>query len=169
MYWSVTLSERTSSRRKGVPAPCSEAARKRMTSTRQRDTRPELLLRSELHRLGLRYRLHRSVVPGTRRRPDIVFGPARVAIFVDGCFWHGCPQHGTAAKKNAKFWREKITANQRRDTDTDKRLRVAGWTVVRVWEHEDPGITASKVARIVAKRRSDLAVSRRSDATRFGG
>lgn len=124
-----------------------------MTSTRQQDTKPETLLRSELHRLGLRYRLHRPVVPGVRRRPDIVFGPARVAVFVDGCFWHGCPQHGTSAKANAKFWREKIATNQRRDFDTNIRLQRAGWKVVRIWEHEDPEDAAARIARVVTKRR----------------
>ncbi len=127
-----------------------------MTSTRQRDTRPELLLRSELHRLGLRYRLHQPVVPGVRRRPDIVFGPARVAVFVDGCFWHGCPQHETTAKANARFWRDKIAANQKRDSDTNTRLKAAGWSVVRVWEHEDPKVTARKIARLVARQRERL-------------
>jgi DNA mismatch endonuclease (patch repair protein) len=120
-----------------------------MKRVRLRDTGPELALRRELHRLGLRYRLHRPVLPGVRRRPDIVFGPRRVAVFIDGCFWHGCPQHGTTARRNRKFWLEKIGTNKLRDADTDRRLRKAGWQVLHVWEHEDPKVAADKVLRAV--------------------
>jgi len=125
-----------------------------MTSVRQRDTAAELLLRSELHRLGLRYRLHVPVVPGVRRRPDIVFRPSRVAVFVDGCFWHGCPRHGTMAKANRAFWQNKIDANKRRDADTDRRMRRIGWKVVRVWEHEDPASAARRIAATIHRRSS---------------
>ncbi len=124
-----------------------------MTSARQKDTKPEVLLRSELCRLGLRYRLHRPVVSGVRRRPDIVFGPSKVAVFVDGCFWHGCPKHGTVAKANAEFWRKKIADNKRRDSDTDRRLKTTGWAVVRVWEHENPAVAARRISRLVRRRR----------------
>src|SRR5215207_4342941 len=124
--------------RKGVPEASSEQVARRMRATGRRDTAPEVALRSELHRLGLRYRVDRSPVLGVRRRADVVFGPARVAVFVDGCFWHGCPIHGTWPKKNADFWRDKIETNMRRDTDTDRRLEEAGWLVIRIWEHEDP-------------------------------
>ena len=136
-------------RRAGVPEPSSEEARNRMVATRRADTQPELRLRSELHRMGLRFRLHRSVVPGVRRQIDIAFGTARVAVFVDGCFWHSCPQHATAAKANAGFWRQKLADNQRRDRDTDLRLRKAGWRVVRVWEHEDARLAARRIVRAV--------------------
>jgi DNA mismatch endonuclease, patch repair protein len=119
-----------------------------MTSQRQRDTKGELELRSLLHRRGLRFRVH-ALLPGSRRRSDIVFARARVAVFVDGCFWHGCPEHGTWPKQNADWWREKIEANQRRDRDTNARLRAAGWTVIRVWEHEDPTQAADQIAEIV--------------------
>lgn len=124
-----------------------------MTSTRQKDTKPEVLLRTELHQLGLRYRLHRAVVPGVRRRPDIVFGPAKVVVFVDGCFWHGCPDHGTKPKANAAFWAKKISDNRQRDADTDERRKAAGWKVARVWEHEDPRRAAKKIERAVRRRR----------------
>jgi DNA mismatch endonuclease (patch repair protein) len=117
-----------------------------MRTVRLRDTGPELALRRELYRLGLRYRLHRPIVPGVRRSPDIVFGPLRVAVFVDGCFWHGCPQHGTAARANAAFWKKKLAENERRDRDTDGRLKRAGWRVVRVWEHEEPRVAALRIA-----------------------
>lgn len=126
-----------------------------MKNVRQRDTYPELALRRELHRLGLRYRLHRPVVPGVRRRPDIVFGPTRVAVFVDGCFWHGCPRHATHAKTNAEYWQRKLADNQRRDRDTDRRLRLEGWRVVRVWEHEDARKAAHRVAQIVRSKLGD--------------
>jgi DNA mismatch endonuclease (patch repair protein) len=137
------------------PAPSSEAARNRMKAVRRRNTRAEVELRSQLHRQGLRFRLHRPIVPGVRRKPDIVFGPPRVAVFVDGCFWHGCPRHGTAAKANAAFWREKIAANKRRDADTNRRLRSAGWKVIRVWEHENPERAAGRIDRVVKGRRTE--------------
>lgn len=124
-----------------------------MSQTGRRDTAPELALRRELHARGLRFRVDRAVLPDRRRRVDIVFGPARVAALVDGCFWHGCPEHGTAPKANDLFWREKIETNRRRDRDTDRRLTQAGWTVVRVWEHEDPVTAADRIEAIVRERR----------------
>lgn len=107
-----------------------------MRTTRQRDTVAELALRRALSRLGLRYRLQQAPLAGLRRRADLVFGPARVAVFVDGCFWHSCPLHATQPKANAAWWRAKLAANRRRDADTNRRLEAAGWRVVRVWEHE---------------------------------
>jgi DNA mismatch endonuclease (patch repair protein) len=121
-----------------------------MRSQRQRDTKGELKLRSLLHRRGLRFRVH-ALLPGLRRRSDIVFTRARVVVFVDGCFWHGCPQHGTWPKENADWWREKIEANKRRDRDTDARLTAAGWTVIRVWEHEDLTQAADQIVEIVRR------------------
>jgi DNA mismatch endonuclease (patch repair protein) len=87
-----------------------------------------------------------------RRQADIVFGPARVAVFVDGCFWHSCPLHATSAKANASFWRKKLSDNQQRDRDTDRRLRNARWKVVRVWEHEDTRAAARRIGRTVERR-----------------
>jgi DNA mismatch endonuclease (patch repair protein) len=120
-----------------------------MQSTRRRDTKAELLVRSAVHRRGLRYRIDRSPLPGMRRRADLVFPSSRVAVFVDGCFWHGCPEHGTMPKNNRAWWEEKLAGNQRRDRDTDIRLQEAGWTVVRAWEHEDPEDVAQRVVRAV--------------------
>jgi DNA mismatch endonuclease, patch repair protein len=137
--------------RKTPPASSADALR-RMTSQRQRNTKGELELRSLLHRRGLRFRVH-ALLPGLRRRSDIVFTRAQVAVFVDGCFWHGCSEHGTWPKQNADWWREKIEANQRRDRDTDERLRAAGWTVIRVWEHDDPKRAADQIAEIVRQAR----------------
>jgi DNA mismatch endonuclease, patch repair protein len=135
--------------RKTPPASSADALR-RMRSQRQRDTKGELELRSLLHRRGLRFRVH-ALLPGLRRRSDIVFTRARVVVFVDGCFWHGCPEHGTWPKENADWWREKIEANQRRDRDTDARLTAAGWTVIRVWEHEDPTQAADQIVEFVRR------------------
>ena len=121
-----------------------------------RDTAPELDLRRELHRRGLRYRVDRQVVRGTRRRVDIVFGPSKVAVLVDGCFWHGCAQHGVQAPKaNQQFWLDKIAANRARDADTDARLAADGWLVIRVWEHEPAAEAAQRIAGVVRRRRSD--------------
>ena len=121
-----------------------------MTSQRQRDTKGELELRSLLHRRGLRFRVH-ALLPGLTRRSDIVFTRARVVVFVDGCFWHGCPEHGTWPKEHADWWRAKIEANQRRDRDTDARLRAAGWTVIRIWEHEDAKSAADRIVGAVTR------------------
>lgn len=118
-----------------------------MLVTKRRDTPAELRLRSALHRLGLRYAVDASPLIGVRRRADIVFRLARVAIFVDGCFWHGCPTHGTWPKSNAAWWRAKIEANRARDADTDRQLKTEGWRVVRIWSHED----ADKAARLIAQ------------------
>lgn len=136
------------------PPPSSEAARNRMRAARQRDTSAEMALRSALHRKGLRYRVDASPLEGIRRRADVVFRPIKVAIFVDGCFWHGCPIHGTWPKANAEFWRNKIERNKERDADTDQRLKQAGWKVIRVWEHEDPEEAAEKIMQIVQERRT---------------
>ncbi len=119
-----------------------------MQLQRERDTLPELALRRALHRRGLRYRVDLPVVPGTvRRRIDIAFTKAKVAVFVDGCFWHGCPEHGKRVHVvNGQYWPGKIAGNRARDIDTDERLRNAGWTVVRVWEHEPVDEAIERVA-----------------------
>lgn len=102
--------------------------------------------------MGLRYRVDYPVLEKPRRRADLAFTRARVAVFVDGCFWHGCPDHGTWPKRNAEFWRHKIETNRRRDRDTNERLRQKGWTVIRIWEHEDPTEAGSRVAEAVRSR-----------------
>lgn len=120
-----------------------------MRSTRRRDTAAELAVRRELHRRGLRYRVELAVLPGLQRRADIVFTHARVVVFIDGCFWHGCQIHATKPKANAGFWADKIAANQARDRDTDRRLSAAGWRVVRVWEHVDAVNAADRIEPLV--------------------
>jgi DNA mismatch endonuclease (patch repair protein) len=126
----------------------SEAARRRMVAARGRDTSPEKALRSRLHAMGFRFRVDHPL-PGLRRRADISFVRARLVVFVDGCFWHGCPQHATWPKANAEFWRAKIETNRRRDADTNARLEAAGWRVLRFWEHEDAATVAETIAATV--------------------
>src|SRR5262249_23733643 len=125
----------TVARRRGVPPPSSPAAEARLKAQRTTDTRPERVLRSLLHRRGLRFALHFPLV-GTRRNVDIAFVAQRVAVLLDGCFWHGCPDHGTWPKENAAWWKAKIEANRARDETTNELLTSAGWFVIRVWEHE---------------------------------
>jgi DNA mismatch endonuclease (patch repair protein) len=120
-----------------------------MSRTRGRDTRPELELRSSLHRRGFRFRVDRGVLPDVKRRVDIVFPRERLAVFVDGCYWHGCPAHRTQAKANASFWREKIESNIARDRDTDARLRDRGWEVIRVWEHDDVDEAVRRIGKLL--------------------
>jgi DNA mismatch endonuclease (patch repair protein) len=135
-----------------VPVPSSAAVSRRMKQTRQRDTPKELALRRELHRRGLRYYVDAPPLPGLRRRADLVFRGARVAVFVDGCFWHQCPVHGTMPASNRKWWSDKLAGNVARDRDTDQRLRAAGWRVVRVWEHDSTMSAARRVERCVRSR-----------------
>lgn len=127
--------------------------RQRMQAQRVRDTRPELAVRRLLHAAGLRYRVDRAPLPGLRRRADVVHGPTRTAVFIDGCFWHGCPEHGNLPRANAVFWQTKLQRNRERDVETDGRLRAAGWTVLRAWEHEDPVDVARGVLSAVAAAR----------------
>src|SRR4051794_10087946 len=116
------------------PSASSPSVRARMQRTGRRDTVPELELRSALHRRGLRFFVDRAPLESRpRRRADIVFPRVRVAVFVDGCFWHGCPEHASWPKANAEWWREKISRNRIRDEATDQALNRAGWTVIRVW------------------------------------
>lgn len=126
-----------------------------MQSTAQRDTSCEIALRSEVHRLGLRYRLHWPI-PESRRRADFAFPSVKLAVMVDGCFWHGCPVHGSWPKSNAKWWRDKILANIARDRDTDMKLKAAGWHVLRFWEHDDAALSAKRVASAVRNRRRSV-------------
>lgn len=148
------------------PFASSEAVRRRMSLQRREGTAPEIVLRRALHALGLRYRLHRAPLPGLRRKADIVFGPARVAVFVDGCFWHGCPEHGRRNHDiNGWYWPDKIARNRQRDQETAQVLSGAGWLVVRVWEHEVTGPDA----HVAAERVRDALAARRPAAGRWPG
>lgn len=129
--------------------PKNDHVRRQMREQRERDTGIERSLRTALHQRGLRFRLHRRLLKGSRREADIVFVGARVAVFVDGCFWHGCPKHGTWPTNNKDFWRQKIEANQKRDAETTEQLTALGWKVIRVWEHEEPVHASDQIAGLV--------------------
>lgn len=130
----------------------STAARATMQGNRRRDTAPEMAVRRLLHRTGLRYRVDAKPIPHLNRRADLVFSRARVAVFIDGCFWHGCPRHGTDTRTNSEYWSAKIAGNKTRDIDTNRRLLDAGWTVIRAWEHDDPNVIAARVRATVLRR-----------------
>lgn len=119
-----------------------------MRAQRTRDTDAERAIRSALFRRGLRFRVNQKLLP--RKTIDIVFPRARVAVLVDGCFWHACPLHATWPKANAEWWRNKIEENRRRDVATNETLVAAGWTVIRVWEHVAPETAADRIAALVA-------------------
>ena len=137
-----------------VPAASSEDRRRNMQANRRRDTKPERALRSALHRAGFRYRCDLRIdLPGGRVRPDIVFTRKRVAVFVDGCFWHCCPEHGSRPAVNQIYWSPKLARNVERDARNTKLLTDEGWVVLRIWEHED---IDSGFDRVIATLRSAL-------------
>lgn len=138
--------------RPDVPPPSSPEAHHRMRATRQKGTKAEERLKQALEGLDVPFDVDVIVIPGLRRRADFAFAQAQVAVFVDGCFWHGCPIHGTWPKQNAEFWRDKIETNRRRDADTDRRLAENGWASVRVWEHEDMLSAAERILDVVVHR-----------------
>ncbi|WP_326972287.1 very short patch repair endonuclease [Burkholderia oklahomensis] len=128
------IGSRHSVRALSMPASPNATSR-RMARTVGKDNPRERALRSALHRQGIRFRIHYAAIPGTRRSIDIAFTRLRLAVFCDGCFWHGCPAHATIPKTRREWWGEKIMANKIRDRDTDARLINSGWTVMRIWEH----------------------------------
>jgi DNA mismatch endonuclease (patch repair protein) len=142
----------TSTRPNGVPPASSELIRARMATTKRRDTKPELALRSALHGMGLRFAVDRKI-NGNRRRTDVVFPTERVAVYIDGCFWHGCPQHGTIPKQNRQWWIDKLDANRARDAATTEALTAEGWRVLRFWEHDEPVAAAGTVREVVRSLR----------------
>ncbi len=134
--------------------PSSPAVSARMSRQTSRDTGQELAVRKLLHARGLRYRVNVPVPGLPRRTVDIVFGGPKVAVFLDGCFWHGCPEHATHPKANAEWWRTKLERNVARDRETTEHMTATGWTVLRFWEHEAPGAVAERVAEAVVAARS---------------
>ncbi len=134
--------------------PSSPETSRRMTKVRWKGTDAEIALRREFYRRGLRYRVDYEVLKKPRRMADVAFPGLRIAIFVDGFFWHGCPEHATWLKQNAEFWRQKIETNRLRGADTNSKLCSIGWTVLRFWEHESPTEAAGTVARMVSMARS---------------
>lgn len=120
-----------------------------MRANKGKDTRPELAVRRSLHAMGLRYRVNARPIPSVRRTADVVFTKQHIVVFIDGCFWHKCPKHYTVPKANADYWRDKVEGNRKRDEETNRVLRDAGWTVLRFWEHEDPDGVAARVYKAV--------------------
>jgi len=129
-----------------TPQASSPEAAKRMRANRRRDSKPEVAIRSELHRRGYRFRVDRPIAVGSGRvRPDLVFPKSKVAVFVDGCFWHSCPDHATRPKRNATYWTAKLEENVRRDQRNTRELGEAGWKVIRIWAHVPPDQAASEI------------------------
>lgn len=144
------------------PPPSSDSARRTMVANRRRDTSIELKVRRILHAKGARYRV--DFAPdgsNRRRRADIVFTRARVAVYLDGCFWHGCPIHYVEPKSNVEYWRPKINRNIARDAETTAGLEKLGWTVLRFWEHEEPESVAVRVLEVVHRNRPPFVSSRK--------
>lgn len=137
--------------------PSSPDASRRMARVRQKGTGAELAIRKELYRMGARYRVDFAVLKKPRRVADIAFPGLEIAVFVDGCFWHGCPEHASWPKQNAEFWRQKIETNRARDLDTDSRLVALGWEPIRVWEHESPASAAQRIMGLVARAKKNRA------------
>lgn len=118
----------------------------------RRDTGPELAVRRLLHGMGFRYRIDIAPLPGMRARADLVFRRVKVAVFIDGCFWHGCPLHGTLPKSNTEWWHDKIAANRGRDERIDAALHQAGWLPLRFWAHIPPATVAGEIVRRIGER-----------------
>jgi DNA mismatch endonuclease, patch repair protein len=125
-----------------------------MQGNRRRDTAPELAVRRLLHAAGCRYRVDVPPLTGLRRRADVVFTKQKLAVFIDGCYWHGCPSHGTTPATNTEYWSSKVAANRRRDQDTNDRLGAAGWCVARYWEHEPAETVAADIMRRLRNMRA---------------
>lgn len=141
------------------PHPTDPQVSARMRRNPRRDTKPEVALRSALHRAGLRFRKDLPIrTPERLVRPDVVFTRARVAVFVDGCFWHCCPVHGNVPRANAAYWEPKLERNVLRDRAVNAALNASGWMVLRAWEHEEPAAVALRVAQAVAGRTEDKRV-----------
>jgi DNA mismatch endonuclease (patch repair protein) len=129
-----------------------------MKGNRRRDTKPELALRSMLHAHGYRFRVDHAVPLSARRptRVDIAFTKVKLAVFVDGCFWHGCPEHGTVPRSNEAYWVGKLARNAERDVEVDRALVDADWTVIHVWEHERPKSAAARIGKAIDAARSPV-------------
>jgi DNA mismatch endonuclease, patch repair protein len=133
----------------------SPTVRRVMQGNRSRDTKPEIAVRCAVHAMGMRYRIATRPLPGVRRTADLVFRRAKVAVFVDGCFWHGCPKHHAPPKTNAGYWASKISGNRVRDRHTTALLKAAGWIVLRFWSHENPLSAAGRIVDVVRRRNGE--------------
>ena len=145
----MTTEARRSESRSNRPEPVSDTIRVRMQTTAQRNTGPEVALQCALRELGLQFLGDQPPDSASRGRADVVFPVEKVAVFVDGCFWHSCPEHGTWPKRHGDWWRSKLLANRRRDEDANRVLRDRGWRVLRFWEHDEPKEAATIVANAV--------------------
>lgn len=134
------------------PQPASDAIRQRFQRQRRRATAPELALRKELHRRGLRFRVDAAAIPKVRSNAGLLFPGQRVAVFVNGCLWHGCPEHGTTPKNNGEWWQAKLGANRAHDERVDVALCDAGWLPLRIWEHEPAADAADRVENVIRAR-----------------
>lgn len=135
------------------PAASSESVRLQMSKQRRRDTEAELLVRKVLHARGVRYRIDARPEPDLRCKADIMWRSLRLVVFIDGCFWHGCPMHATRPKANGEWWAQKLDTNIRRDRRTDAELTERGWTVMRFWEHEEPTAVADAICALLDQLR----------------
>lgn len=154
MQWTVTDDSDSPARNGRASWASSPGVRRSMQSNRGRNTIPELRVRSELHKAGLRYRTHVSPIPGLRCTVDVAFPRDRVAVFIDGCYWHSCPIHGSVPQSNRAWWTAKLNATRERDLTNSMALEEAGWIVVRVWEHEDVTDVLSQVQAALRKARA---------------
>ena len=127
--------------------PPTVVVRRQMQSQKTTGTGIEMAVRKRLHAQGYRYRVNCKLLPDRRFKGDIVWLGRRLVVFLDGCFWHGCPLHGTTPKSNTEWWEVKITANRERDRLVNELLCDRGWTVLRFWEHDDPVAVAGSIAR----------------------
>jgi len=125
-----------------------------MLGNRSRDTRPELLIRRALHARGFRFRVDLRPEPSLRTRADIVFTRRRIAVYIDGCFWHGCPLHATTPKSNESYWLPKLARNAERDAQSTASLEERGWLVLRFWEHESVDAVVARIAEMLPARTS---------------
>lgn len=141
---------------RGLSWASSPAVRNSMLGNKSRDTKPELIVRRYLHAAGLRYRVHTRPIKDWNRRADIVFPRAKITIFINGCYWHGCPKHYVAPKTNTIYWSQKIGRNVERDVETFKRLKAEGWLVIVLWEHENLEAKSEKIVSRVIRRRERL-------------
>ena len=138
------------------PEPASEAATRIGRANARTNTKPEVMIRSAIHRRGLRFRKdHLLRIGGLRVKPDVVFTRWKVAAFVDGCFWHQCPEHCSVPRSNRSYWEPKLAKNVQRDQRVDAALEAAGWSAVHVWEHEEPEAAAERVEMAVRTRAAD--------------
>lgn len=135
------------------PVASSDLVRSQMSKQRTRDTHAELLVRKILHARGIRYRVDARPEPDYRCKADISWRALRLAVFIDGCFWHGCPLHATRPKANGEWWAQKLDTNVERDRRTDSELAARGWTVLRFWEHEEPAAVADAICDQLSKLR----------------